>query len=184
MPPLMGLALAKQVKKVLDSPCNGRTRMNSELLATDQISEKVEEAINILRHVGIPVRDFTKRRQERMAKALLAVGHIEPAMSWSEAASFYTGTAKPVTTREIIRFWNTHYGEKIADSSYDDVRRKDLVYLVEAGLVSRSAANPAADTNDGTRGYAIPEEVLALLHSYGSSNGKINFCLFDRKLAV
>ena len=72
-----------------------------------------------------------------------------------------------MTTREIIRFWNAHYGQSIADSSYDDVRRKDLIVLVEAGLVVKSAADLAADTNDGTRGYAIADFALPLLHQYG-----------------
>ncbi|GKT33252.1 DNA (cytosine-5-)-methyltransferase, partial [Aduncisulcus paluster] len=73
----------------------------------------------------------------------------------------------PVTTREIIRFWNEHYGESIADSSYDDVRRKDLIWLVEGGLVAKSAGNPTADTNDGTRGYSLTEEAHILIRSYG-----------------
>lgn len=144
--------------------------MNDELLATDRIAEKVEEALNIFRLVGIPVRDMTKRRKERAAKALLAVAGIEPDMTWTDATSHFDGTAKPLTTREIIKVWNEHYGESIADSSYDDVRRKDLNLLVEAGLVARSAADPAADVNDGTRGYSIPLEALELLHSYDTPN--------------
>lgn len=168
VPPLMGLAVARQVRAALQSPSprNGKPRMSDGLLAADRISEKVEQALNILRHVGVPVREMTKRRQERTAKALLAVAGVKPDMSWGDATSHFNGTAAPLTTRQIIRFWNAHYGEKIADSSYDDVRRKDLIFLVEAGLVARSAADPTADVNDGTRGYSLPLEALPLLHSY------------------
>jgi len=172
VPPLVGLALARQVMAALAEPQlqqNGRSNMKDDgLLASDRGSEKVEEALCIMRSAGVPVRDMgTDRRRERAAKALLAVAQLTPDMAWSDATSHADGTGTPITTREIIKFWNTHYGEKIADSSYDDVRRKDLAYLVEAMLVASSAANPGADTNDGTRGYALTQEALGLLRSFG-----------------
>lgn len=168
VPPLLGLAVARQVRKVLESPsrCGMGGKMKGELLETDRIAEKVEQALNIFRLVGIPVRDMTKRRQERAAKALLAVAGVMPDMRWAEATSHFDETATPLTTREIIKVWNAHYGESIADSSYDDVRRKDLLILVEAELVAPSAADPAADVNDGRRGYAVPPVALELLRSY------------------
>ena len=175
--PLLGLALARSVAVALamESPrLKGENSkgyiMSKDALATDPASEKVEQALNILRSIGVPIRDYTPRRRERIAKALLAVGYLEPDMPWSETMSFFDGGPKPVTTREIIRFWNEHYGEKLADSSYDDVRRRDLRVLVEAQLVAPSAADPAADTNDGTRGYAIPNESLDLIRSYGRAD--------------
>ena len=170
VPPLLGLAIARQVRKALENPTCRTTgkKMSNKLLEVDRVAEKVEQALNIIRLAGVPVRDMTKRRQQRVAKALLAVAGVLPDMEWSDATSHFNQTAKPLTTRMVISIWNEHYGENIADSSYDDVRRKDLVVLVEAGLVARSAANPAADVNDGTRGYSIPPEALELLHSYGS----------------
>ena len=174
VPPLLGLALARSVRETLDAPFprNGyaRSTMPTDILAPDPIAEKIEQALNILRSVGVPVRELTKRRKERAALALLAVAHVTPDMPWARAASVFDGGPSPLTTREIIRFWNSHYGQNIADSSYDDVRRKDLLILVEAGLVARSAADPTADINDGRRGYAIPEKPLALLRSYGSES--------------
>ena len=183
--PLLGLALAQSVRSALAmelpsakaGACRRRT-IAMDVLTSDPASEKVEQTLNILRSIGVPLRDYTKRRQERVAKALLAVGHLQPHMPWTEAQSFFDGGPNPVTTREIIRFWNTHYGEKLADSSYDDVRRRDLIILEEANLVMRSAANPAADTNDGTRGYAIPEESLNLIRSYGNESWEEQLRLF------
>ena len=189
--PLLGLALARSVKVALDmeSPGtekgnSGRHIMTTDILTSDPASEKVEQALNILRSIGVPLRDYTRRRQQRVAKALLAVGHLQPHTPWSEAASFLDEGPNPVTTREIIRFWNTHYGENLADASYDDVRRKDLIILEEANLVMRSAANPAADTNDGTRGYALPEEALKLIRSYGSESWEEQLLLFRQSAGV
>lgn len=168
VPPLLGLAVARQVCKALESPSRGGkgVSMSGTLLETDRIAEKVEQELNIVRHVGIPVRNLTPRRRERVAKALLAVAGITPDMQWSEATSHFNGTAAPLKTRDIIEVWNAHYGEKLSRGSYDDVRRKDLLILVEAGLVARSAADPTADVNDGTRGYSVPLEALDLLHGY------------------
>ena len=185
VPPLMGLAIARQVTAALESaaPPRRRTKVTDDgLPAVDPISERVEQALNILQQAGLPVRDMTNRRRERAAKALLAVARLTPKAAWSSVTSHYEGTAAPITTREIIKFWNAHYDEKLADSSYDDVRRIDLEYLVAAGLVAGSAADPAADTNDGTRGYAIPPEALALLRSYGSDDWEDQLAGFRRNV--
>ncbi len=186
--PLLGLALARSTKVALEMKLSklngGNDKMTMDILSTNPASEKIEQAVNILRSIGVPVRNYTNRRCKRVAMALLAVGHLQPYMSWSEAKSFFDGGPKPLTTREIIRFWNTHYGEKLADSSYDDVRRKDLAILVEAKLVAPSAADPTADINDGTRGYAIPSESLQLIRSYGSENWEEQLLLFRQNLGV
>lgn len=170
VPPLLSLALARQAKAILDDPHVNprRVSMNAELFP-DSVTEKVEQALVILRCAGIPVRDVTARRRERVAKALIAVAHLGPDSQWSDAKSYCDGTAEPLTSRQILRRWNRQLNEKIADSSYDDIRRKDLNYLVEGGLVEPSAANPDAATNDGTRGFALTQEGLRLLRSYGGA---------------
>jgi DNA (cytosine-5)-methyltransferase 1 len=174
--PLMALALAHQAKHFVDSKVQKKltkkieTKREKNFMNIDPKVEKIEQALTLIRSVGISVRDMTSRRCERVALALLAVARLKPETPWSEAQSFFEGGASPMTTRQIIAFWNANYAQNIADSSYDDVRRKDLVYLVEAGLVVKSAADPAADTNDGTRGYAVSQDALQLLRAYGSDN--------------
>ena len=54
--------------------------------------------------------------------------------------------------------------------------------LVEAGLVERSAADPAADINDGTRGYALPVEALALVRSYGGAGWESELASFRQNV--
>ncbi|NFV82047.1 BsuBI/PstI family type II restriction endonuclease [Magnetospirillum aberrantis] len=173
VPPLMGRAIAAQVWRHLDGLPPGAVPVAKgmgEILDSDTVTIKIEQAQNILRSIGVPLRDYTARRRERLALALLAVAHLAPGDGWSNAKSHLVDNrVPPVTTRQIIAFWNKYYGENVADSSYDDVRRKDLVILVEVGLVAKSAANSAADTNDGTRGYAIVAEALPLLQSYGGT---------------
>ena len=196
--PLMALALAKQVRHYLVSPSQSmgqQTRIpihlvhspyakELALIKDNPIAIKKEQALNIIRAVGIPVREMTPRRRERLALALLAVIRLQPNMNWHEAQSYFDNGPTPITTREIIRFWNTYYGETIADSSYDDVRRKDLIYLVEGGLVEKSAADPTADTNDGTRGYAVNRDGLRLIQAYDGDDWDTALLNFRDKMGV
>lgn len=131
------------------------------------IEQLVVQALDILGALGIPIDGLTKRRKERMAKAFLAVAGLKPGQTWADAQSNDTGHR--LLSRAIIRFMNSHLAENIADGSYDDIRRKDLVLPVTAGIVLKSAENPDADTNDGTRAYALPPEVGALIRLYGTS---------------
>lgn len=119
--------------------------------------------LNILGEVGIPL-DATPRRLERMAMACLAVGHIKS--SFQEAKSADDGCFS--ITREIITFENKHYREDISSGSYDDIRRKDLLYPVQAGIVLNSSAFDAQATNNPTRGYALNPSFAKLLKSYGT----------------
>lgn len=183
VPPLLGLVIGRQVMAALDQPrpLHRKGPMNDDILKQDSIGERVEQALSVLRQVGIPVRELTVRRQVRVAKALLAVARLTSEVPWGDATSHFNGTAEPITTRGIIKFWNEHYGEAIADASYDDVRRKDLVLLEEAGLVARSAADPLADTNDGTRGYAITSDALTLICAYEQSDWEHQLLEFRRR---
>ena len=45
-------------------------------------------------------------------------------------------------------------------------------------MVSKSAADPAADVNDGTRGYSIHELAAPLLRSYGTKNWEAELIKF------
>src|SRR5208283_4689790 len=71
-------------------------------------------------------------------------------------------------SRDIIRWMNEHLDENVSSGSYDDIRRKDLLLPVEAGIVLKSAGKEGAATNDGTRTYALSQEMAELLHAYGT----------------
>ncbi len=174
VPPLLAVALARQVKAFIQKARGIVEPMAREppaqqtpgILDSTPRTRKVEQAVNVMKAVGIPVRDLTPRRTERVALALLAVAQLKPTDGWPQAQCFFNQSGPTSTTRQVIKFWNTHYGQKVADSSYDDVRREDLAILIDAALVAKSAKNPAADVNDGTRGYSISESAISLLRSY------------------
>lgn len=133
-------------------------------IKTDTVAALIDDAIDILCSVGIPLEGKTERALEKMGMAFLAVAGITS--SWEQATSIED--QRFVKTREIIAFINMHFQEKISSGSYDDIRRKDLKLLILAGLVVNSADNVTAATNDPTRGYSITNEFKRLLLSFST----------------
>lgn len=117
------------------------------------IAAMVAEALVILGALGVPLDGLTERRRQRMAKVFMAVAGLTPAMAWQQARD--SNDLVPLATRQIIGVVNAHWAEKISSGSYDDIRRKDLVLPVAAMIIFKSAKNPDANTNDGTRGFAL-----------------------------
>ncbi len=121
--------------------------------------------LDILEAIGIPFSQVKSARGlEKMAMACLAVGQIKS--DFSEALSCDNG--KYLKTRDIINFENQHYSESISSGSYDDIRRKDLVLLVEQGIVLNSSSLETQSTNNPARGYALSASFAKLLHSFGT----------------
>lgn len=140
-----------------------------------EYGEKIKEAQEILKASGVPLGEGeirTPRRKKRLAMALLAVANVKPDTDWASAHILGDGREHSLATREIIDFWNTHYGQKVSSGSYDDVRRKDLIWLVEANIVLKAANNPDASTNDPTRKYAIAPDAREILQLYGQDGWK------------
>jgi type II restriction enzyme len=120
----------------------------------------------MLQAFGVPVVGLTPRRKTKMAKAFIAVAGIKPRQSW--AVIKVNDPSHRLRSRDVIRWMNDHLGESISSGSYDDIRRKDLIHAVEAGIVLRAAGNDGAATNDGTRGYAINPDFANLIRKFGT----------------
>jgi len=143
--------------------------LNYEKIAPNKSNEatvKIHEMLNILFALELPLHELTNRRLEKMAMSLLAIGNMKPKSSWAAIEGVETG--RNLGTKEIIRFINPNFEEKISVGSYDDIRRKDLVWPVQMGLVIKSANNPNADNNDSTRGYALSTDFAELCRKYGT----------------
>lgn len=130
---------------------------------TGKVKKLIFSMLDILGEVGIPL-DGTHRRLEKMAMACMAVGHIKS--NFQEAKSADDDCF--LKTRDIITFENKNYGEKRSSGSYDDVRREDLLYPVQAGIVLNSSAFDAQATNNPTRGYALNPLFAKLLKNHGT----------------
>jgi type II restriction enzyme len=126
---------------------------------TAKILILLNEALDILESVGIPVSSKTERGAEKMAEAFLAVAHVTG--DWKMASD-----NTHLQTRQIISFINKHFEENISSGSYDDIRRKDLKMLVIADLIVNSGDKLSAATNDPTRGYALHPDFKNLVVQY------------------
>lgn len=167
--PLLSLSLARRVMRALETPNVTATRGigHNSLAAADPIQEKTEQALALLAEAGLSLRDLTVRGRQRTALCLLALGQVRPGGAWQDAVSHVEDRAVPaLRSRQILSFRNEHYNEGISSGSYDDVRRRDLALLGSVGFVHARANREDADTNDGTRGYALTLEGLALLRAF------------------
>lgn len=137
------------------------------------------DILDILGTIGIPMDGLSDRRKEKMAGACLATGQIRE--SFKEVKSIMDGSF--LKTRDIIDFENTHYGEQISSGSYDDIRRKDLKPLTDAGLVLSSSLLDQSATNNPNRGYALDAQFANLLKVYGTSKweAKLSYFLETRQ---
>jgi type II restriction enzyme len=131
----------------------------------------IEEAIDILALVGIPIENKTERSLERMAMAFLSVAGVTE--KWEGAME-----NRFLKTRDIILFNNTNFEENISSGSYDDIRRKDLKMLVLSGIILNSSDNILAATNDPRRGYSLEDSFLKLIKKYGSVEWETEYLLY------
>ena len=129
---------------------------------SEKAQKIINEALDILESVGIPVTTKTERGLERMAVCFLAVASVTK--DWTKASD-----KLHLKTREIITIVNKSFEEKMSTSTYDDIRRKDLKLLVIGDLVVNSGDNLSAATNDPTRGYALHPDFKNLIVNYGTA---------------
>ena len=142
---------------------------------SEHVQKLYSDMLDIFVAVGIPVGQLTSdRRREKMAGACLAAGQIIE--SFKEAKSVMNGSF--LTTREIIKFENIHYGENISSGSYDDIRRKDLKLLVDEGHVVNSSVLDQAATNNPNRGYTLSAPFANLIKVYGTSKWEKQLAYF------
>ena len=137
----------------------------SKLKKKENLQHLINEALYILDKLGIPLERITLRRKERIGMAFLAVSNVKQSSDWKKISGSHA-----LRTRDIIRFWNNHFDENVSDSSYDDIRRKDLKLIVLAGIINSSSANKNAARNDGTRSYALNTEYIDLIKKFGDLN--------------
>lgn len=140
---------------------------------SDKVQKIINEALDILESVDIPVTSKTERGLERMAVCFLAVANITK--DWTKASD-----KSNLKTREIITVVNKHFEENISSGSYDDIRRKDLKLLVIADLIVNSGNNLSAATNDPTRGYALHPNFKNLIVNYGTAAWNKKLTAFNK----
>jgi len=136
-----------------------------------QVQKIINEALDILECVGIPLATKTERALERMAMSFLAVAGVTT--DWKQAKCDAN-----LRSRDIIPFVNEHFNEKISPGSYDDIRRKDLELPVLANIIVNTGVGKGSATNDPTRGYALHPDFHKLILTYGTKKWENDLAVF------
>ena len=126
----------------------------------------INDAVEILRQLKLPIEKIPDRRLERIAMAFLAVIGKTTKNTWKDIKDRNDGIA--LKTRDIIKIINAELGENISSGSYDDIRRKDLKLLVLDEIIINS--NPDTARNDSTRGYALNPVYKNIIKTFGEKN--------------
>jgi hypothetical protein len=134
----------------------------------ESLKTLINEALYILEKLDIPLQGQTIRRLERIGMAFLSLANVKNADDWSKLKDISKNHA--LKTRDIIKYWNKNFDENISESSYDDIRRKDLKLLVLSGIIISSVANPNAARNDGTRAFALNSDYADLISRFRDKN--------------
>lgn len=123
------------------------------------MSERVEEAIQVLTELGMPKEQLNART----AYVLLALLELPPDRPWSAAQG-----VQRWRTVELMNWVATNYGMRYAPNSRETIRRFSLHQLVEAGLVLYNPDKPDRAVNSPQNCYQIAPETLAIVRAFGT----------------
>ena len=129
---------------------------------------KITEAQEILKGMGLP----NPQQNKMSALTLLALCNIKEDDNWANA----TRSSKKVT-KDIMAFVNENYRKDspYAPNTRETFRRQVLHQFVQAGITNYNPDIPDLPVNSPKAHYALTEEALEVIKSYGTSewNSKI-----------
>lgn len=121
---------------------------------------KIEEAQNILKALGLPPAQQTKMA----ALTLLAMCGLTKQDPWSNAKR-----QSLTVTKGIMDFVAEKYKEKYAPNTRETFRRHVLHQFVQARVLDRNPDNPNLPTNSPQTHYALTEAALKVIKTYKTS---------------
>lgn len=122
------------------------------------MSEIVEEARRLLDLLGFD----PQRTNERSARTLLALLHLRPGDSWSQARAPMLGT------RAIIDWIKEYYGQSYAPNTRETIRRFTLHQFAAALLVVQNPDDPDRPVNSPKSCYQVHTRALDVIRVYGT----------------
>jgi adenine-specific DNA-methyltransferase len=138
------------------------------LTMSDEVSpvsaiKKIEEAISILKQLGLP----RTQQNERSGLTLLALLDLKPNEPWSDARSPLVGIT------EMMNFFEAYYGKRYAPNTRETVRRFTVHQFMQAGIVVPNPDQPRPINSPGYV-YQIEPGVLKLIREFGTAQWDIN----------
>ncbi len=122
------------------------------------MGNKIQEAIDILKQLGLP----KAQQNERSALTLLALLDLNKETPWSKA------TRKLMRIHDILEFIRKNYNKKYAENTRETIRRQTLHQFEQAGIVIKNPDDHTRPTNSPKTVYAITKEALEVIKRYGT----------------
>ncbi len=132
---------------------------------------KRDDALEIIRCLGLP----KAQHNERSALTLLALANLGPNDSWKN-------TEKPLLRIwDIMGFMREKYGKNYAANSRETIRRQTIHQFEQAQIVNRNPDDPLRPTNSGNNCYALTDEAVKVLKTFGTPKFNKTVKLFIKK---
>jgi hypothetical protein len=119
---------------------------------------RVKQAQGILVDLGLP----KPQCNEISALTLLALANMEKGASWTKAE------AARMRIHDILVFMQEHYKRKYAENTRETVRRQVIHQFEQGGIVTRNPDDPNLPTNSPRTHYALTDEVISAIRTYGT----------------
>ena len=119
---------------------------------------KVEEAVEILRDLGMPIA----QQNERSALTLLALLDVRKKVPWAKSRK------RTIRIHDIMRYIEDVYGRKYAENTRETIRRQTLHQFEQGGIAIRNPDDPARPTNSPNNVYQISDDALEAIQRYGT----------------
>lgn len=135
-------------------------KMNVDAEGVDPIraKRKIDEALQILRALGLPVA----QQNDRSALTFLALLDLKPETAWFEASSPLRGIT------QMMAFFSQHYGKTYRPNTRESVRKLTVHQFLDAGIIIPNPDNPKRPINSGRTVYQIEPAVLEVIQCFGT----------------
>ncbi len=145
-----------QIDALVAQECMTMTETSD--LDSVRIKNRVDEALTILRAVGLP----RAQQNERSALTMLALLDLTPETPWSAARDPLRGITP------MMEFFAEHYGKLYKPNTRETVRRQTVHQFLDAGLIVANPDNMERPINSPKAVYQIDQATLELLRTYGT----------------
>lgn len=125
---------------------------------SNDIHPNIEQAINILKDLGLP----KAQQNERSGLCLLALLNLTQDKSWLEAENPLIGITP------MMEFSKESYGKAYAPNSRETFRRFTMHQFVDAGIALYNSDKPTRPVNSPKAVYQIEPQALELIKKYGT----------------
>jgi hypothetical protein len=132
------------------------------------IQQKIDEAIQILKLLGMPRAQLN----ERTALCLLCLLDLPPSKNWSDATDPLVGITP------IMDWSRDNYEKNYAPNTRETFRRQSMHQLMDAGLCLYNPDDPERPVNSPKAIYQIEPNFLEVLRTYGTDKFDENMGLF------